>query len=928
MRTISAASLAKLSEKTGTEPVLIVEVEWQTGQTPAVYGDKRVENLDPRILQVANLDDVINVARSGTSQSVSLTLDDTDGALKQIFNQVDIHKKRVWIYQWFTGIPITEKFLIFSGLIMSPITWKEGDRTLSFTVTSQIDDIEIGFSPEEGEFPNLPQNMVGTVWPLIFGTVAKVPLTRVDDIPYGARGTDTKTGTAADSVTKDGTGIEDPSLEHAIKDNDNNAGYAASLAQIMFIGYLLASSKARRNGELAEFDDISFGKGRFSSLAQQYLAQGNNYLLQGQRLRRSNNSLKTAQQAQRLNQKSSIGVTNGSAFEQGKEVTINIGGAKHTGYFLGDQFHITDREHPDTELFQGLVLPQPSDDNLSQPTFTRGKYFYADAGTPLLIGILPNSVKVDQPETHVNPVRYIAAATIQVSVLALYAYRTVNEVRNLYPIPSNLYQVQQLNYGSLPVTQVYFPQPMSSRNYPDGKTEGWDDEIYMTATSPVGPNTVDIIRWLIENYTAHEIDEASFAEVRALVDAYPSHFAITDRPQVISAVGQIARQARCIVWLKNNRFFIKYLPKRSVSTATISEADIIEQSLEVSYTESEDLKTKIVASWRPDYISKPNLVVLRYNIKYYGMHERRDSYFIYNMQQLVEKSATFWLIREANTFKRVTLKVPIKHLAIETLDTVTLDFDHDYVANGPIDCVVEGASLDTNDYTVTLNLWVPIRAGEMTEYDFAWTGDLTVQYVFPTAEDVNTGRAGSGDDVAFNRDVQLPSANQVPNNPKATQPFSGDQGNGGSLHVTHRKHTWGADPSYVVDQTPANNPINAPQIVTRVDTTDIASLGKKPDGTTSYQVTRGKVKTVTVSGGGTSVVPAKIKAKTGSTYTVNAFFSGLDGNPTEIKECRVIGVAADEEFPVDTPVLLVQFVYQDGKGADQVQNVIQPPVWS
>ncbi len=922
MRSISAASLAKLANKTGTEPVIIVEVEWESGQTPTAYSDKRDSELHSRILSVANLDDVINASRSGTAQSVTIVLDDTDGHLKSIFNNVDIHKKRAFIYQWFTGIPLTEKFLIFSGLIMSPIIWKEGDRTLTFTVSSQIDDIEVGFSPEEGDFFNLPQNMVGTVWPLVFGTVAKLPTERIDDIPYGGS-SGTKTGSAASSITKDGTGIEDPSLAPAIKDNEANAAYAAALAQIMFIGYLEASAKARRNKELGEFENIAFGKGRFSSLAQQYLAQGNTYLLQSQKIRNGNDSLKTVQRVQRENQKDSIGVTNGDAFEQGKEMSINLAGAKHTGYFLGDNFHITGRTHPDDELFQGLNVPDPAEDDLNTATFERGKYFYADAGQPLMIAVLPSTVDINDPSTHVNPVRYVVASTIQVSVIALYAYRTVNEVRNLYPIPGNYYLVQQLMYGTLPVTQVYFPQPMSSRTYPDGKPEGWDDEVFATVTSPIGPNTVDIIRWLIETYTSHGIDETSFAYVRNIIDVYPSHFAVLDRPQAIALVSQIARQSRCIIWLKNNVFFIKYLPRKAAPVAVITEADIVEQTLEVSLTESEELNTKIVASWRPDYIAKPNLVILRYNIKFYGMHERRDSYFIYNMQQLVEKSATFWLIREANTFKKVTLKVPIKHLNIETLDTVTLNFSHNYIANGPIDCIVEQASIDTDEYTITLELWCPVRAGEMTEYNFAWTGDLTVQYVFPTDEDIQKGKAGSGDDVPFNRDVKLPV---TPNTAK--KPFSGDPGNGGSLHVTARRHTWGADPSYVVDQTPANSPFNKPEIITRVDTTGITPLGKKPTGTTAYQINRPKVKnTPIVFDPKAETYPAKVVSGTGNTYTCMVYEKGILKPGREIENIKQLQIDDGETIPEGTWCFVHSVVDKESKTVFIENWYIQVPVW-
>ena len=41
-------------------------------------------------------------------------------------------------------------------------------------------------------------------------------------------------------------------------------------------------------------------------------------------------------------------------------------------------------------------------------------------------------------------------------------------------------------------------------------SEGWSDELYITFQSSVGPNTVDILEYIIENYTDLTYDTASF----------------------------------------------------------------------------------------------------------------------------------------------------------------------------------------------------------------------------------------------------------------------------------------------------------------------------------------------------------------------------------------------------------------------------------
>lgn len=926
MRNISTASLAKLAQQTGTEPVTIIEIEWTEGVIIS-YGDKNIEGIEGRIIEFQDFEDVINVSKNGTSQSVSVILDDVDGSLKEIFNNTDIHLRRAWVYQWFTGIPLTEKFLIFQGVIASPITWKEGDRTLSFSIISQTDDIEVGFSAEEGQFPNLPQSLIGKAWPLIFGTVAKVPCILIDNIPYATNETssDKIQGDGATSATKEDTGISDPSLQHQIDHNDKNIEYGAILVQLYAAGYLQASYTARKRGELGDLDDIDKGKGSFSGLAKQYLGLMNKVLLDMQKVRSKNSSLKSVQGRQKSFEKKSIGVTNGSLFPQGQDLQINIGGALHTGYFLGDNFVINSRQHPNSEKYDG-VSSDPANE-VGTPTFDRDTFFYADAGYPLRIGVMPGGQVSSGSASGLSPVRYIVAGTLQVDVVVIYANRAQDGITTLNAVPTNYYIVLQVMFGTMPVTLIYMTQPLSSRNDAAGKTQGWDDEIYATVVSPIGPNSIDIITWLIQTYLPDKsIDETSFTEVRNLIDNYPSHFAVLDQPNVLKLLSDIAYQSRCLIYWKNDVFFIKYLSKRDVSIATITESDILEESLEVSYTETEDIVTKIKAAWKSDYKqSQPNLVILRYNIGYYGVKQKEDIYYIYNMQQLVEKSAVFWLIRSANTFKKITFKTSIAKLKIETLDTITLNFSHNFIANGPIDCLVESAKLNTSDYTITFDLWVPVRAGEMTEYLFAYPADLDIQYFFPTDEDVQQGRAGGGGTnvVEPNRDVTLPDPQTVPED--ISKPMTADPGNGGSINVTKRPLTWGPDPSYFPD---TNNVL--PEIFQRLDTTNLPvseNAGTKPPGTTKYAYER--VKAVETE---TPTIPPNqyagyIEEHLGDKrYRIRAYPDGLGFDSTFLEAECASRIDTDEIIESETAVSVIENFHETENGIE-INYTFIIPLW-
>ena len=129
MRNIPADALTKLAQRHGNEPITIIEVDWVAGRTSS-YADRDLGTIPGRIVEVGDLDNVINVSNTGGSQELSITLDDTDGTIKAIFDSHDIHKRSARVYQYFDGLDLADKFLLFSGVVTSPITWNERDRTV------------------------------------------------------------------------------------------------------------------------------------------------------------------------------------------------------------------------------------------------------------------------------------------------------------------------------------------------------------------------------------------------------------------------------------------------------------------------------------------------------------------------------------------------------------------------------------------------------------------------------------------------------------------------------------------------------------------------------------------------------------------------------------------------------------------------------
>lgn len=330
------------------------------------------------------------------------------------------------------------------------------------------------------------------------------------------------------------------------------------------------------------------------------------------------------------------------------------------------------------------------------------------------------------------------------TVHAVYAYRGVGGVKRFVPVPSTYYTKYEsyaTTFQPMICTVIVLKKPL--RSY---REEQWDDDIYVTLTSSVGPNTADIIKYLAERYTNLSVDSTSYNAVKTSLTNYPSNFCLFEKLDTLGLIKDIAWQARCTAWVKNGILYLRYLSVEPDSVLTLTEDDVdAEGAISVTYSESDDLITKLTASWQPtyQYSDKKFKVILRSNINKYGELAEEFDFFIYNIRSLVEKSATFWLIRRSNTWKKVNFRTFLKNLGAETLDCVTLNFATSFFANGPVKCLVEKADYDSESQSVILDVWTPVRSGEMVAYDFAWPGSISVQTIYPKIEDIVSGNAGS-----------------------------------------------------------------------------------------------------------------------------------------------------------------------------------------
>lgn len=711
MRNLNPDALAKIAQHFGNEPITIIDVQWIKDSGTISYADRTVGSVQGKILEVSDLDAVVNISNNSDSQEITVTLDDTDGTIKAIMDRNDIHKRNVWVYQYFEGLDYSDRFLLFDGKINSPIVWDEGKRILTFTVLAQLEDKEIGFSPEEGEFPNMLQSFVGEPWPMVFGTVAH---SKTIHVTRSLRGT-----------TVEGLGFPDFTVGPRLVALLSICEYSTR-----WLAHTIASS----------------------THCQQYIA------------------LKTASHGQHATARDSINIFNGERFPRG-DITLDIGGALVAGHFgSGDsrRFYIDGgsanvAQHPSTYEYlwnagniaqqyrarkSGLIFPRRDSQKGSRQIPYASGYIIGGAHGMHAIFIPTGEVVGDsasyvykKPGSTVRlattePQAYVVSITPG-EVLRVVAWAQKDGQRFIQDVPTNWYTIREEVFGSITATILTIDDTLSKR-----EELGFDDDIFVTYKSTIGPNTVDILEYLIDLYTDFEIDPTSFAHVKSRLQNYPSHFTIYDRKNILDVLQEITWQARCAIYLRNNVFYLLYLPELPAVQDTITANDTLLESLKLDHTPTEDLVTKMVCTWTANGLQdEPFTTILRHNVAKYGTQEATFDYYIYDFVDAVVKSATFWLIRYANTWKKVEFSTPLTKLNLETFDSVSFDVAG-FLADAPVDVLVEEATYNSEDNTISFVCWSPVKAGTMEVYDFAHPADLPVTDTFPTDYEIKQGFDG------------------------------------------------------------------------------------------------------------------------------------------------------------------------------------------
>jgi hypothetical protein len=313
--------------------------------------------------------------------------------------------------------------------------------------------------------------------------------------------------------------------------------------------------------------------------------------------------------------------------------------------------------------------------------------------------------------------RVYVASLVPGTVTGVYAYRTFGDNRQLTELPTTYYEVVETNYGDLTAVEVHLTRGLES--YPD---ENWDSTLYIHFDSDIGPNPADVIEWIIENFTDFTVDATSFASVKSSLTNYPCHYYHAKREPVLSTVQRLAYEARCALIITDGVVKIKYLPLEPDADVVMTQADLVAGSFSFSHSRTEELVTSSDITWQPrgaDILEARDVqrqLRVDNNVQKYGFFGRSQVYESITNETQALKTATFWSIRDSNTWREVRFQTTLEHMNLELFDCIELN-----IPQFPnVKTIVKSMDVNVENGIIEFECWTPVLSGTTEEYFFAW----------------------------------------------------------------------------------------------------------------------------------------------------------------------------------------------------------------
>ena len=691
-KTLTSLAQTKTTQQYGTEPIIVVKIDWVISGTK--WYAYKAFTLPGIIVQSILMNDMSMSGQTkdfqtGSFNTATIDLLDTNGDLKVLYDSQTIEKTPVTIYLYYEGFALSDFIKLFEGQLSGNIIWSEGERTLSFEAESIIEDAETGFSVDDASIiPGMPEELEGTPWPLAFGSNVHAKALHL---------VKRQTGTLATVATQQSTILT------------INGGSEFSQDQTIDIQIRHVVYRGRFSGDIFTVEDVPVPNYENVPIATRDVSDTDyenasvlwidrdisifNYyvtIVTGTGVRIINRCVRQEGRKCYFFNTWDDGVSN--------EVLHSSGFINQVSRVKLNNWDIEKFIDLDNVAFHYIwsLVPGTSD---ARWLFTKGTEVRLWSETPdtYIVNIIPNS-----------------------TIKSVYGTRQNRDGREEFvPIPSQLYvKKESLSIGNTTVTAIQFTTPLI-----DLLGHDWSGDVYVTFISPIGPNTADIIEWIVENYSSLSVDSTTFNAVSTKLDNYPSHFVLNDKRSTIELVEDIAWQARCVLSFETGVVKIIYISEQPSAQVTVTKSLVENRTLTSNHTDITGVITKLKGKWQSNAKDTPPFPEVRQeNISKYGLRESEKEFFIYNIRNLVQKSLRFWAHRYANQWLNIKASSFSDLIKLDVFDGLNLSLsDTTIVPVSSVRAVLYGFEYQSGKYD--FDLWLPIVSGSKAVDDDAWMDD-------------------------------------------------------------------------------------------------------------------------------------------------------------------------------------------------------------
>lgn len=740
MKSFTSSFESKINTETGTEPMIVVKIDWPTGTK--YYGERASRDF---ILGTLCEVGAVTYNRTADSSSAVATIQisilDYDGDIKTCIDTTNFYNAPCIIYQYYEELGIGASGILFRGAIASDINWDEGTRKFSCTIDSNIKDDNATLELEEDDLVGMTDDAVGKIWPLCFGRPLRVPAAKI----------------LAPLISKIESGLAWPLVGETFKLSDGSL-----FPQEVAMNYRVTETKLQLNCTV-DGDNFTVNKilVNYGSVTSQDQTAGFESHETGFRAAartmedRYNNSFYfNTEESMNLSgmwlrfKVTTYGSYNKANYRQVQSTSSD--GKLHRLVKPSDRCidHSCWLEicaFPPPSWEEGLKYYEENVYVSYSKIWAPGMYynytfpynfFYDDDADPddLCFATADfHLTTLDEDIKHTYVVNSIASS----SIIEVLGKRSTDAGDEFSAVPTELYEVKNTTINGryctvLTITDNNFllfktTTIMTSSDDSITATQyawidyDWTGDFYVSLNSTVGPNVADILRFIFHAYTNLVVDDTSYNELKTKVDAYPACFAVMESMTAMELADRICLEARCAYSVVSGKVFFKYLSYEPSSIdITLDNDNIIERQFSYGTTDIEGLVTKINATWYEDYSGlDKHKKTFKYtnNTDDYGLHEEDMTIMIYNIESLVQKTVAWLGYRMSNIWRTAQSTTILETLQLDVFDDVTVYYDNSI--SGEVQNIVHNA----RECTINYDILLAAKLGTIIDDDGFWHGD-------------------------------------------------------------------------------------------------------------------------------------------------------------------------------------------------------------